>query len=173
MIGCRMVIEPSFGATGPPLLRAVSSEGLSSFDLGEAPFWPAACLSEPDSWAGHIPFAFWIVAALRPERLVELGTYTGNSYLAFCEAVKNLGLATACFAVDTWTGDAHAGFYGEDVYRDLTRHHDARYGAFSSLVRSTVDDAAEHFDDRSVDLLHIDGLHTYDAVAAYFGRWRA
>jgi hypothetical protein len=142
------------------------------FVLGDAPFWPVDHLAEPDAWAGHIPFAFWIIDALRPRRLVELGTHSGNSYLAFAQAVHRLGLGTACFAVDTWRGDAHAGYYGEEVFQKLSRHHDARYGAFSRLVRATFDDAVQHFADASVDLLHVDGYHTYEAVAHDLETWR-
>jgi hypothetical protein len=115
-------------------------------------------LVAPDAWAGHIPFAFWIVEALRPRVLVELGTHSGNSYLAFAQAVHRLGLGTACFAVDSWRGDAHAGYYGEEVFRELSAYHDARYSAFSRLVRSTFDEALQHFAD-GVDLLHVDGYH--------------
>ena len=142
------------------------------FVLGGVPFWPVDHLAEPDAWAGHIPFAFWIIDALRPRRLVELGTHSGNSYLAFAQAVHRLGLGTACFAVDTWRGDAQAGYYDEEVFQELSRHHDARYGAFSRLVRSTFDDAVQHFPDASVDLLHVDGYHTYEAVTRDFETWR-
>ena len=142
------------------------------FVLGDAPFWPVDHLAEPDAWAGHIPFAFWIVEALRPQLLVELGTHSGNSYLAFAQAIHRLGLGTACFAVDTWRGDDHAGHYGEEVFQELSRYHDPRYGAFSRLVRSTFDEAVQHFPDASVDLLHVDGYHTYEAVARDFATWR-
>ena len=55
--------------------------------------------------------------------------------------------------------------------RSCPRYHDARYGAFSRLVRSTFDEAVQHFSDASVDLLHVDGYHTYEAVARDFETW--
>ena len=45
------------------------------------------------------------------------------------------------------------------------------YGAFSELRPSTFDDALASFSDHSIDLLHIDGLHTYDAVEHDFNSW--
>jgi hypothetical protein len=148
-------------------------EAPARFSLGDAPFWAADRIVEPDAWVGHIPFAFWIVEALRPRLLVELGTHTGNSYLAFAQAVQRLELDSACFAVDTWRGDPHAGYYGEDVFLELSEYHDTRYGAFSRLIRATFDDASRQFPDASVDLLHVDGCHTYEAVGHDFEVWRA
>ncbi|CAO3459461.1 Glycosyl transferase, group 2 family [Azospirillum largimobile] len=128
-------------------------------------------VTAPASWLGHVPFAFWIVEALRPDSLVELGTHTGNSYAAFCQAVRHVGLPTSCYAVDTWAGDPQAGFYGDDIYNTLAAYHDPRYAGFSRLLRMTFDDALVHFADGSVDLLHIDGLHTYEAVRHDFETW--
>jgi O-antigen biosynthesis protein len=129
-------------------------------------------VTAPASWLGHVPFAFWIIEATRPATFVELGTHTGNSYSAFCQAVKTLGLPTACSAVDTWGGDPQAGYYGDEVYRTLADFHDPRYGAFSRLMRMTFDEAAGFFNNGSIDLLHIDGLHTYEAVRHDFETWR-
>lgn len=128
-------------------------------------------LHEPLAWAQHIPFAFWIMEACRPSVFVELGTHWGNSYFAFCQAARTLGLPTACYAVDTWRGDEHAGFYGEEVYEIVAGYNRARYEGFSSLVRSTFDEARPHFADASIDLLHIDGLHTYEACKHDFETW--
>lgn len=123
------------------------------------------------AWIEHVPFAFWLVDVFRPRVIVELGTYTGVSYSAMCQAVKCLGLATSCFAVDTWRGDEHAGFYSEDIYNEFVAYHDRHYGAFSRLARATFDEALPHFDDGSIDLLHIDGLHTYEAVRHDYESW--
>jgi hypothetical protein len=131
---------------------------------------PPERLTDTTSWHGHVPFAFWCVEAFRPRRLVELGTHRGDSYCAFCQAVSRLSLSCACYAVDTWRGDHQAGFYGQEVYDDLRRHHDARYASFSRLVRSTFDEALAEVAG-GIDLLHIDGEHTYEAVRHDFESW--
>ena len=133
-------------------------------------FWVPDRLA-PSAWFEHVPFAFWLVDVFRPATIVELGTHNGVSYSALCQAVKSLGLPARCYAVDTWKGDEHAGFYSEEVYGDLAAFHGQHYGAFSRLVRSTFDEALPHFEDQSIDLLHIDGLHTYEAVRHDFDSW--
>lgn len=126
----------------------------------------------PSAWHGHIPFAGWLTQELRPTLFVELGTHYGASYLSFCQTIQSLGLSTKSFAVDTWQGDEHADFYGDSVYAGLSDYHGKLYKDFSKLLRCTFDEALEKFSDGSVDLLHIDGLHTYEAVRHDFETWR-
>jgi len=128
-------------------------------------------IKSPIGWVGHIPFAFWIINKLRPGCFVELGTHTGNSYFAFCQGVHAHHLPTRCYAVDTWDGDEHAGQYGEEVYADVAQYNSQHYASFSVLMRMTFDNAVDYFGGKSIDLLHIDGLHTYDAVSHDFETW--
>lgn len=128
-------------------------------------------LVEPPSWVEHIPFIMFLVEIKRPGLLVELGTHTGNSYCAMCQAIQYHQLDTRAFAVDTWAGDPHAGLYDEEVLDDLREYHGPLYGEFSQLLQSTFDDALDYFSSGSIDLLHIDGYHTYDAVKHDFETW--
>ena len=124
------------------------------------------------AWHQHIPFAMALVDLVRPRILVELGTHYGDSYCAFCQAVDELKVAASCYAVDTWAGDLQSGPYGPEVLDDLKSHHDPLYSSFSRLIQSTFDDAVAHFNDASIDILHIDGYHTYDSVKHDFETWR-
>ncbi len=125
----------------------------------------------PSAWIGHIPFAGWVVEEIKPRVFVELGSHHGTSYLGFCQAIKENGIESKCFAVDTWQGDEHAGSYDDSVFEALDSYHGDRYSGFSQLLRMTFDDALPNFADGSVDLLHIDGLHTYEAVRHDFETW--
>jgi hypothetical protein len=106
----------------------------------------------------------------RPTMIVELGSQWGVSYCAFCQAVKAIESETKCYAVDTWAGDVHTGDYDNEIFEDLKAHH-KQYESFSKLLRMTFDEALQHIPDHSVDLLHIDGLHTYEAVKHDYETW--
>lgn len=124
----------------------------------------------PSAWREHAPFAFWLVGALAPRTVVELGVHHGFSYFAMCQAVRRHGLDARCFGIDSWHGDAHAGFYGEEVYDEVCRQQHG-FRAISRLIRSDFSDACGMFPDGAIDLLHIDGLHSYEAVRHDFETW--
>lgn len=144
---------------------------MEALDLGDELFWEPLRVVPPGPWAGHLPFAFWLAKTVRPAAFVELGTHSGNSYFAFCQAITGTG--GRAFAVDTWRGDEHAGEYGEEVFADVSAFNDAHFKAFSTLLRATFDDARPYFADGSVDLLHIDGMHSHEAVLHDFETWRS
>lgn len=129
--------------------------------LSKASFWPVEEVSV-SAWVEHAPFAFWLMDAMRPSSVVELGTHTGYSFFAFCQAAKALGLDTELYAIDTWEGDVHAGAYDNQVYESVRAVLDSHYPDHTHMVRATFDDARPQFADGSIDLVHVDGRHFYD-----------
>ncbi|CBL43697.1 hypothetical protein HDN1F_01140 [gamma proteobacterium HdN1] len=123
------------------------------------------------TWVDHLAFGYDLVASIRPKLLVELGTHKGLSYFTFCQAMKENEIDGACYAIDTFEGDAHTDKYDESVFTAVNAHNREHYHGFSYLMRMLFDDALRHFDAESIDLLHIDGFHTYDAVSADFQNW--
>jgi hypothetical protein len=107
---------------------------------------------------------------MKPNRIVELGTHYGFSYFSFCQAVAVNCLSTDCFAVDTWAGDEHAGYYDDIVYSTVEEEN-KKYSSFSTLLRKTFAEALEDIEDNSVDILHVDGRHFYDDVKEDFLSW--
>lgn len=128
--------------------------------------------SDTYGWLGHTYLAYDLIANIKPTVVVELGTHWGVSFFSFCQAAKDVSLKTELTAVDTWKGEDQAGFYSETVYKTV---HEITQKYFPQvkikLLRKTFDEALAKFEDGSVDLLHIDGLHTYEAVKHDFDSW--
>lgn len=145
-------------------------------DLERTPWASAVSYWHPprivlSAWLEHAPFAFWIMSALRPNSVVELGTHNAFSFFTFCEAAERLGLPTTLWAVDTWEGDDHAGFYGDEIYADVLAVKESQFDERAVLLRGYFADFVDQFDDGSIDLLHIDGRHAYDDVKEDFESW--
>lgn len=126
----------------------------------------------PTAWAGHEPFLFTLMEAMRPRRYVELGTHAGQSFFTACQHYKSHGDYGEAVAIDLWEGDHQAGFYGERVFQDFRAILRRHYAACGRYVRGRFTDAAAVFEPGSIDLLHIDGLHTYAAVREDYETWR-
>ncbi len=123
------------------------------------------------TWVDHVSFGYDIVEAIRPQKVVELGAYNGMSYFAFCQSMIENNISGLCYAVDTWGGDDHTGEYDDSIFEDVRHHARENYRGISYLLRMLFNEAVGHFEDESIDLLHIDGLHTYEAVQEDFNTW--
>jgi hypothetical protein len=148
-------------------------------DAAAPPFWltpPAYWMPQHfpvSAWHTHAPFAAWLMDVLRPRTLVELGTHLGFSCFAFAEAAGRLRIPISISALDSWEGDEHAGFYGEEVYDYVRGVVSADYPASVNLIRGLFSESRPLFADESVDVLHIDGRHAYEDARADYEQWRS
>jgi hypothetical protein len=122
------------------------------------------------SWLGHAPFLKYLMREIRPKVFVELGVHNGFSYFVACQSVVENQLDTSCFAIDHWLGDSHVGHFDEDIYENV-QSMNSKYSDFSTLVRKDFNNAAMDFSENSIDLLHIDGHHSYESICNDFLTW--
>lgn len=124
-------------------------------------------------WAGHKYFVYDLVKEMRPKKIAELGTFKGTSMFAMLQSISDNKYTTEFNAIDSWEGDKHAGYYEgekwlEDIKELLAKHYNQQN---VKLHKTYFDNALTLFEDKSIDLLHIDGLHTYEAVKHDFESW--
>jgi predicted O-methyltransferase YrrM len=119
----------------------------------------------PSAWKGHRKFANWLVRRQQPRTIVELGVDYG--YSLFCLAEQGLGTV---YGVDTFQGDMHSGHHA-DAWTALQRI--LRENAYDNIVilKTTFDDAAEAWC-LPIDILHLDGLHTYESTRHDLNTWK-
>jgi GT2 family glycosyltransferase len=159
--------QPNAHETGNnDLFAALTDARFASF------FARSPCPHIISKWHGHVPFAFWLMNALRPGIFVSVGTHDGVAYTAFCESARANLIKTKCFAANFPPTHDDAEFFCNDSSPYVTSYHAAHYTAFSQLLRLPADAPCRGFTDGSVDLLHISGSHSYHALRDIFETWK-
>ena len=103
---------------------------------------------------------------------MELGSQYGCSLFTFCQAVRDFKLNTEINAVDMWSGDIGAEMSGEEVYALVQKTAATYYPEVKlHLFQMRFDQALPDFADESIDILHIDGGHTFEDVERDFTTW--
>jgi predicted O-methyltransferase YrrM len=119
--------------------------------------------SIPSTWAGHMEFAEWLVNRNKPKVMVELGVDYGFS--TCCLALAGIG---DLYAIDWFAGDSYTGF--RDTKQDVERHLSELELINVHLMATSFQDALNNWT-FPIDILHIDGYHTYDAVKNDYDGW--
>lgn len=126
--------------------------------------------SIPSAWRGHENFAWWLVEEMKPKKIVELGTDYG--YSAFALAYPNIGRV---YTIDSFEGDIHTGKRNSrNFFLDKLALFENTFGERDIWsIRDSFDSMAQKWNpSKKIDILHIDGLHTYEAVKNDFETWR-
>ena len=126
-------------------------------------------------WSGHRNFGYDLINYYEPEVLVELGSFYGCSAFAFMQSMKENNLNTTFYPVDLWeamdTYTIHD--YEQDVYGFFSNIKKSEFDSLKvNMLKMTFEDALEKIEDKSIDILHIDGSHAYDDVKHDFETWK-
>ncbi len=153
-------------------LRSVSKEALAYTDLFVPPF------SDKVEWksglGGSIHLLYGWVRSTRPAVIVEIGSARGRSACAMALACRQNGTGRV-YGIDPhtandWT-DGGTGGSTYDFFVGRLRRY--RLTVWCEVIRATSDQAAATWD-RPIDLLFIDGDHTYEGVRRdyeLFAKW--
>ena len=124
--------------------------------------------SSQSEWSVHVPFAFWLMSQLKPRRFLELGSHSGVSYFAVCQAVLDQNLKCACSAVGSWADTGGKLLASEQEFRTVEAYNQGMYSAFSKISQLSAEDALTEVENGSVDLLHINGCRLSEDVEKLF-----
>jgi len=121
------------------------------------------------AWTGHRSFAEWLVKTMHPEQIVDLGVDFGYSTFVFANAVAKQEHGTVT-GIDWFEGDAHTG--RRDTYEEVLKLR-KDFGLINRLkiVKGDFRKISQSWDCK-IDILHIDGFHTYEAVKGDFESWK-
>jgi predicted O-methyltransferase YrrM len=117
----------------------------------------------PSAWKGHRGFARWLTQHMQPQVTVDLGVDYGYSTFALAE--HNPGHV---YGLDTFAGDAHAGF--RDTYSQAHSYRQQLGLNNITFIPGLFADTARSWH-QPIDILHIDGLHTREAVTEDYETW--
>ena len=118
------------------------------------------------AWSGHRIFAEFLVKQLNPNIIVELGVDYGFSTFVFGNALQNTN--GIIYGVDLFDGDIHTGF--RNTYDSVIHNIGIHKLNNIKIIKSEFGELSKSWN-KQIDILHIDGLHTYDAVKTDFENW--
>lgn len=123
-------------------------------------------------WEGHRDFAYDFVSEMKPKQIVELGSQYGCSLFAFCQSIKDHQLETEIHAIDKWAGDVGAPESGKQVYKSVQNIQRLMFPDVNLYLHAMLfDEAHTNFREHSIDLLHVDGGHSFEEVSHDFEMW--
>ena len=127
-----------------------------------------ACFEEITSaWKGHREFAEWLVDNTKNNIIVELGVDYGYSSFVFAKALEKYN-NSCIYGIDLFMGDDHAGHRNtyESVINNIKNYNITNI----EIIVSDFTKASETWS-KPINILHIDGFHTYEAVKNDFTNW--
>lgn len=110
------------------------------------------------------------IAKLKPKNILEIGTQYGGTFNVFCKLASNKKISIDLpegihGGLPVWMTQQRNQYF-------LDNFNDVHFLSYDSHLQSTLDFAEGLLHDEKVDVLFIDGDHTYDGVEQDFNMYR-
>ncbi len=145
-----------------------STEYLKARDERFAPAWKVA--NQVPGWFTEVSAAahFTVIAELRPNSIVEIGSYLGRSTVFYAKCLEVLGIDGRVTAIDPHTGDRqHLENLGVEKLTsfEMFEQHLATTNVAQRVhpIVAPSHEASKGWS-QPIDFLFIDGWHSYEAV---------
>ncbi len=121
----------------------------------------------PTAWTDHFWFGAELVKWYKAKTIVDLGVDHGYSTFAFATHGQGKVYGIDCFEGDQMVGEK------QTLNQVLRAVYDAKhtFGVENIEIIPAYFDQVASVWDREIDILHIDGLHTYEAVKNDYFTW--
>jgi hypothetical protein len=120
------------------------------------------------AWKGHFEFAIWLVKKIKPKIIVELGVDYAHSTFALAGGKEGI-----IYGIDSFEGDIQAGYRNTLEIVQEMKNKLINEGLINNniiFIKGYFSEVAKTFN-QEIDILHIDGLHSYEAVKEDFYTW--
>ncbi len=119
------------------------------------------------AWSGHRSFAEWLVGYMKPNQVVDLGVDYGFSTFVLANSAQKNGKGIVT-GIDFFKGEEMTGF--RNTYDSVMNVIDKTFLRNLEIIVGEFSEVGKTWN-RSIDILHIDGYHSYEAVSKDFNTW--
>lgn len=121
-------------------------------------------------WMAPVDLQWLYDTAGKMDTIVEVGSWMGKSTHALLSGCHGIVTAVDHFKGTEWDMEHYKKAIGGDVYDIFMKN----VGHFKNLkvLRMSSAEAAKEFSDKSIDMVFIDGDHSYDGVKNDLLLWR-
>lgn len=153
--------------TSYPNLKIVPFQQILKGNIFETRDWIEDIVS---AWKGHRTFADWLVQTIQPQVIVDLGVDYGYSTFVFQQALKKHSCKGTVYGLDLFFGDESTG--SRDTFQEVQNTIKEKKLDQIQILRGDFTSLSLLWT-KAIQILHIDGSHTYEHVKENFMSWKS
>lgn len=139
-------------------------------------------MDEIKGWNSYLPlYKKWVEEAKDGCKWIEVGVFLGKTLIETALYAKTLKKNITFYAVDTWLGSEneveHQKFVndigGPDRFYEAFLYNIKKYNVQDIIkpIRGLSVEVSEQFEDKSLDIVYLDGAHDYHSVVEDIQYW--